>query len=67
MDIKTIVAAGGGARSLSEALGCDRTAVVKWRRVPAERVPAVSAVTKIPRHVLRPDLWEPPQSEPAAA
>lgn len=65
MDIKDIIAAAKGATALAAALGCHRTAIVKWRRVPAERVPAVSALTGIPRHVLRPDMWEPPALCPA--
>lgn len=50
-------------------IGVTRAAVVKWRRIPAERVSRVSEITGIPRHELRPDLWEPPAhaSQDAAA
>lgn len=46
----------GGVRRLAVAIGISAPAVGKWRRVPAERLPAVSAVTGIPREKLRPDL-----------
>jgi len=45
---------------LAAQLGIARGAVAMWRQVPAERVPDVSRITGIPRHQLRPDLWEPP-------
>jgi DNA-binding transcriptional regulator YdaS (Cro superfamily) len=52
--------AEGSVQMLADAIGCHRTTVVKWERVPADRVPAVSAATGVPRHKLRPDLWQPP-------
>lgn len=51
------IAAAGGARQLAERLGIAAASVYGWRRVPAERVPAVSEATAIPRHELRPDLY----------
>ena len=60
MDIRDIIRAGGGASRLAATLGCHHTSVLGWKRVPAERVPAVSAATGIPRHELRSDLWDPP-------
>lgn len=42
-------------------------AVVKWKRVPAERVLAVSRASGIPCHVLRPDIFESPTRQPAEA
>jgi DNA-binding transcriptional regulator YdaS (Cro superfamily) len=50
----------GAVARLGKALGIDPSAISQWRRVPAERVPAVEAATGIPRHELRPDLWEAP-------
>jgi hypothetical protein len=41
-------------------LGVTRAAVTKWKRVPAERVLAVEAITGISRHDLRPDIYPPP-------
>ena len=41
-------------------LGVGAAAVCKWelRKVPAERVAAVSAVSGLPREALRPDVFE---------
>jgi DNA-binding transcriptional regulator YdaS (Cro superfamily) len=61
MDIREIIKQGGGPASLARALGCHHTSISGWRRVPAERVPAVAAITGIPRHEIRPDLYEAPQ------
>ena len=49
---------------LADKLGVQPPAISKWSRrgVPAERVPALSDATGIPRHTLRPDLY----AEPAA-
>ena len=45
--------------------GRSSAAVSDWvngiRPVPAELAGAVADLTGIPRHVLRPDLWEAPQ------
>lgn len=51
---------------IAAELGITRAAVTTWRRVPAERVSQVESITGIPRHELRPDLWEAPQSGEAA-
>ena len=51
---------------VSRALGVTRAAVATWPRVPAERVIEVSRITGIPRHDLRPDIYEPPHVEDAA-
>jgi DNA-binding transcriptional regulator YdaS (Cro superfamily) len=62
MDIRDILRAAPSPitpQALADAIGCHRTTVVKWGRVPASRVPAVSAATGVPRHKIRPDLWEP--------
>jgi DNA-binding transcriptional regulator YdaS (Cro superfamily) len=47
---------------LAAQLGIERGAVAQWKQVPPERVPDVSRLTGIPRHQLRPDLWEPPEA-----
>lgn len=38
-----------------------------WRPPGAERVPAVSSATGIPKHLLRPDLFDRPDAEGRAA
>jgi DNA-binding transcriptional regulator YdaS (Cro superfamily) len=55
------IEAAGGTLALAQALGIQAPSIYSWRRVPAERVKAVSKATGIPRHELRPDLWEPPK------
>ncbi|MXV35765.1 MULTISPECIES: YdaS family helix-turn-helix protein [unclassified Saccharibacter] len=35
------------------------SAIYRWKRVPAQRVIAVEALTGIPREQLRPDLYPP--------
>ena len=62
MDMKHITLAAGGTAKLAKAVGRHRASVRGWTRVPAEHAAAVSAATGIPRHVLRPDLWEPPEA-----
>lgn len=56
--------AAGGIQALSRALRCPDQTVRYWqrqsRRVPAERVPAVSAATGLTPHQLRPDLYDAP-------
>lgn len=46
---------------LARAVGVDRATAWRWaqKRIPAERVAEVERVTGIPRHELRPDLYEP--------
>ena len=51
------MAAAGGISALARAVGVAQPSVSNWRRVPAERVLAVEAVTAVPRQVLRPDLY----------
>ena len=45
---------------IASELGISRSAVAMWDKIPPERVPEVSRITGIPRHQLRPDLWEAP-------
>lgn len=51
------VRAAGGAGRLASALGISRQAVLAWKRIPANRVLAVEALTGISRHKLRPDIF----------
>lgn len=49
---------GVTAVGLAARLGVDHSRVLRWAkgRIPAERLPAVSAATGIPAAELRPDL-----------
>ena len=44
---------------IARELGITRGAVSHWRKVPADRVIAVSRLTGIPRSQLRPDIYPP--------
>ena len=46
---------------IAAELGIERGAVAMWKQIPPARVPDVERITGIPRHQLRPDLWERPQ------
>ncbi len=45
---------------IAEACGIKSQAVSQWKRVPPGRVRAVSRLTEIPPHVLRPDWFDEP-------
>lgn len=55
----------GGREALAARIGVHPNTIRYWaaRSLPAGRAVQVEAVTGIPRHELRPDLWEPPQAE----
>lgn len=46
----------GRKAALAEACGVTHSAILQWDRVPDGRLAAVSRVTGIPPHELRPDL-----------
>jgi DNA-binding transcriptional regulator YdaS (Cro superfamily) len=51
------IKAAGGIRALARELGMSPQALSEWRRVPADRILQVEAVTKVRREKLRPDLY----------
>ena len=63
MQVSDIIPLGGGVTAIARHFGVDHSAVIAWRkknRVPAERVPMLSALTGVPRHEIRPDVYEAP-------
>ena len=58
--MELIRAKRGMLAKVAHDLGITRAAVVKWEKVPAERLPEIEEITGIPRHVLRPDICLPP-------
>jgi TorA maturation chaperone TorD len=56
----------GGVGALARALSIAQPSVSVWRRVPAERVLAVEALSGISRSTLRPDLYPEPEQAPPA-
>jgi DNA-binding transcriptional regulator YdaS (Cro superfamily) len=62
--IERAVQMAGSQRALAKILGVSSQAVSKWvleNKVPAERVLAIEAATRVSRHLLRPDIY-PPES-----
>jgi DNA-binding transcriptional regulator YdaS (Cro superfamily) len=55
--LRRAIEEAGGLRPLARALGISQTSVAEWRRVPADRLLQVEAVTGISRELLRPDLY----------
>jgi len=50
----------GGPTVFARAIGVKLPSIYSWRRAPAERAAAIERASGVPRHVLRPDLWDPP-------
>lgn len=55
--VEKAIRRAGSASALARELGVTPAAVIQWERVPSERVGKVSAITGIPLHELRPDLF----------
>ena len=60
--LERAIKAAGSQKKLAEQLGVGQTAVSNWvtrkhRRIPAERVLPIEALTGVSRHELRPDLY----------
>ena len=55
--LEQAIKAAGGVASLARAIGIAQPSVSNWARIPAERVLAVEALTKVSRFILRPDLY----------
>jgi transcriptional regulator with XRE-family HTH domain len=56
--IRELRAKGGSYRSIGARLGVSAQAVNRWRRIPQDRILQVEKEFKIPREVLRPDLYK---------
>jgi TorA maturation chaperone TorD/DNA-binding transcriptional regulator YdaS (Cro superfamily) len=57
--LEQAIRAAGGVASLARAIGIAQPSVSAWSRIPAERVLAVEALTRVHRFILRPDLYGP--------
>jgi TorA maturation chaperone TorD len=55
--LEQAIKAAGGVASLARAIGIAQPSVSAWSRIPAERVLAIEALTRVHRFVLRPDLY----------
>jgi len=56
--LREAVGVAGSMRALARLIGTSHQAIAQWDRVPAERVLDVERATAIPRHRLRPDLYQ---------
>jgi TorA maturation chaperone TorD/DNA-binding transcriptional regulator YdaS (Cro superfamily) len=55
--LEQAIKAAGSVVSLARRLGIAQASISAWSRIPAERVLAVEALTRVRRFVLRPDLY----------
>jgi TorA maturation chaperone TorD len=61
--LELAIKAAGGVASLARGIGIAQPSVSAWSRIPAERVLAVEALTRVNRFVLRPDLYGPSEDQ----
>src|SRR5918994_852614 len=61
--LEQAIRAAGGVASLARGIGIAQPSVSAWSRIPAERVLAVEALTRVQRTVLRPDLYGPAEDQ----
>lgn len=67
-DIQEILGRERGMKSkVARALEITPGAVSQWKQVSAEHAVVIERECGIPRHVLRPDLWEAPAETQAEA
>src|SRR5260370_23285282 len=64
--LEQAIRAAGGVASLARAIGISQPSVSAWSRIPAERVLAVEALTRVHRFILRPDLYGPSEDQVAS-
>src|SRR6202051_2924863 len=64
--LEQAIKAAGGVASLARAIGIAQPSVSAWSRIPAERVLAVEALTRVHRFILRPDLYRAPEDQVSA-
>jgi TorA maturation chaperone TorD/DNA-binding transcriptional regulator YdaS (Cro superfamily) len=57
------IKAAGGVASLARSIGIAQPSVSAWSRIPAGRVLAVEAITRVQRSELRPDLYGPAEDQ----
>lgn len=55
--LQRAIEAAGGVASLARSVGISQPSISSWSRVPAERVLSIESLTRVPRDVLRPDLY----------
>ena len=48
----------GGVNALARSLGITSAAISQWDRAPAKQIIKIERITGVPRHVLRPELYQ---------
>ena len=64
--MREIIHRAGGLVKLAAAVNRHHATVWGWKHVPPQHVKAVSVATGLPPHILRPDLWDPPEETGAS-
>lgn len=64
IDIRALVR-DFGVIKMAKAVGITHPSVSVWTRVPDQHVRKVAALTGVPLHVLRPDLYDAPKKRGA--
>ncbi|WP_408736782.1 Cro/CI family transcriptional regulator [Acetobacter thailandicus] len=57
MNIQAIIKEIGGPSHVARLLGISHSTVLRWKRIPDNRIIAFEAATGVPRELLRPDLF----------
>lgn len=69
MSPKELARAAGfnSVADLAAAIGVKAPSLYQWRAIPASRAVQIEQVSegRLPRHVMRPDLWPAPEGEAA--
>jgi DNA-binding transcriptional regulator YdaS (Cro superfamily) len=55
--LEQVKTAAGGGSALASALGINKSAVSRWKRVPVEHVQKIEKLFGVPRLVQRPDVF----------
>ena len=60
LTVAEIVRRAGGGAVVARALNLHRSAPQKWQSVPPTYVSAISRLSGVPAHQIRPDVFDPP-------
>jgi DNA-binding transcriptional regulator YdaS (Cro superfamily) len=58
--IKLAIEKAGSVKALASRIGITPQSVSQWRRVPVEHVRAIEAITGLPKHEIRADVFDAP-------
>lgn len=55
--LKEVFKRAGNKNQLAKTLGVTRQYVQAWNKIPLVHIDTISKITKIPRKILRPDIY----------